>query len=158
MTKWDTLDSDFNHVCNPNFNRLPAHNNGPKEDKLFDALDRYQYDDEVVDSYEAQSLLRATYHTTMGIFDHTKSDISPLALFVVHPNEDTKLTSRRFRRMIQYDEAKILTNYGVSWIEFQQLPLPEAELLIIASRERSMFNAKNQQLGLEPLLVPPTNQ
>ena len=155
MTKWSTLDEDFNHVCNPNFHQLPAHNSGPKEDRLFDALDRYQNDDEVVDNYEAQSLLRATYQTTMGIFDHTKSNISSVALFLVHPNEDTRLTSRRYRRMIQYEEAKVLTNYGVSWNEFQQMPLPEAELLITASRERSLFNVKNQQLGLEPIDAPP---
>lgn len=57
--------------------------------------------------------------------------------------------------MIQYEEAKVLTNYGVSWNEFQQMPLPEAELLITASRERSLFNVKNQQLGLEPIDAPP---
>jgi hypothetical protein len=51
--------------------------------------------------------------------------------------------------MIQYEESKVLANFGVSWVEFEKLTLPHAEMLMTASRERSLFNVKNQQLGLE---------
>jgi hypothetical protein len=43
----------------------------------------------------------------------------------------------------------VLANFGVSWVEFEKLTLPHAEMLMTASRERSLFNVKNQQLGLE---------
>ena len=147
--RWEVLHDDYNHVCNANFREMPMHDGLPKDHRLFDALDRYEKDERVVTNIEAQTLLRATYQTTMGIFDHTQEDVSPIALFLVHPNEDTARTGRRYRRMIQYEESKVLANFGVSWVEFEKLTLPHAEMPMTASRERSLFNVKNQQLGLE---------
>jgi hypothetical protein len=146
--KWETLVNDHNHVCNPNFRELPLVNNHTKETRLFHALERHQLYPDKTDSLEMQFLLRQTYQTVMGIHDHIKTD-NPLALVVVHPNEDTRLTNRRYRRMHQFEESKILTNFGVNWKDFEQMPLHEAETLLTASRERSRLNALNQQLSLE---------
>jgi hypothetical protein len=116
-------------------------------------LDALSQDDDVVDSVEAQLLLRETYQTVMGIYSHVTrhKEPRPMALFAAHPNESTKETSRRFRRMHQFSEAKVMDIFGVSWDKFQEMPFPEAELLLSVARDRNRIDAENQAGGIPKL-------
>lgn len=123
-----------------------------KYEKLNLAFDALSQDDEVLSSIDAQLLLQETYHTVMGVYDHltVRSEPRTMALFAMHPNESTKETSRRFRRMHQFSEARVFETFGVSWDKFQELPFPEAEMLLNVSRDRNRINAENQASGIPP--------
>lgn len=74
-------------------------------------------------SSDAQLLLRDSYETTFGIYNHEVDDPArPMALMAMHPAEDSSTGSLLYERIEQFGEKQVPKWYGLSLKDFLSLP------------------------------------
>lgn len=68
-------------------------------------------------------MLRERYETLYGIYNHDAPDVNrPLASVAIHKAEDASLGSLLYERIEQFEERKIYQRFGISLVEFLELP------------------------------------
>lgn len=76
-------------------------------------------------------LLNKMYEIEFGMFDHTDAQSvkdDPLAVIRAKPEESFITSSHLWDVAKRYAEAKIKERFGISFIEYSNLPMPEARL------------------------------
>ena len=79
------------------------------------------------------------YETLFGICDHTVERVDhPFAVVEMHPAEDNFEFSLLRERMEQFAFHRVNEAFGLSWLEYLQLPCYEAaEIMQIAAVKRT---------------------
>lgn len=92
-----------------------------------------------LDNVDTRIVLQDVYETEFGIFDHLKNSAArPLSSVAMHPAEDINTDSLLEESIRTYVVKGIKELYGLSLIEFLELPMDIiAMLLNIASEEQS---------------------
>lgn len=76
------------------------------------------------------------YETEYGIYNHLgSSGMRPLSSVAMFPSEDVNTNSRLEEMMRTYLKKGIYESYGLSFIEFMDLPIDIVEMLINVSDE-----------------------
>lgn len=90
-------------------------------------------------STDAQLLMMEQYETLFGICDHTIERVDhPFAVVEMHPAEDNFEYSLLRERMEQFAFHRVNEAFGLSWLEYLQLPCYEAaEIMQIAALKRT---------------------
>lgn len=110
-----------------------------------------------VSALAAERLTRTAYQNQYGIFPHhdaRKAQERPLALVAMHPKENSVEGSLRYTYIRLYYQLKIGDIFHVSYHEFFDLPMDEADFLCeIAKRHAQTFektaNEVERQLQLD---------
>ncbi len=122
-------------------------------DPLFDMRKNEQGEDERIDvdgvlrrlidnmprvgSVDAQLLLRDSYETTYGIYDHNQPAAAhPFALILQHWNENTVTLGPMHERMRQYIDGQILKYFGLPFDQFMELPTYVIEMMLTETMAR----------------------
>ena len=74
---------------------------------------------------DAQLLLQDIYESGYGIYNHTQHAVDnsrPLALVAMHWSESNTDQSTLHERIEQFKERQVYQNYGISLIDFLNLP------------------------------------
>jgi len=88
-------------------------------------------------------MLLWTYETMYGIYDHDNDpDKNPLALVTLHPKEDVSEYSELYRTINRFAIHKIHEQFGVSLVEFLNLPRDYVQLLFRISTDTAEANQK----------------
>lgn len=92
-----------------------------------------------MDSLTAKLLLRESYETIYGIFDHERfSDQRPLALVAMHPKENASSHSRLYNTVQRFYNSDIYSATGLSLTDFLNLPREYVELLFAMHTKRAL--------------------
>lgn len=74
-------------------------------------------------SSDAQLLLRDTYETLYGIYNHEADNPArPLAVMGMHAAEDAHTGSLLYERIEQFGEKEVFQFYGLNLVQFLDLP------------------------------------
>lgn len=85
---------------------------------------------DVLNSDEAQVLGSLVYDIAYGIHDHNNPmSTNPLASVMQHPAEDYSSHSGLYRTIERYERQKISENFGLSLIEYLDLPRYVVDML-----------------------------
>lgn len=88
-------------------------------------------------STDAQLLLRDSYETLYGIYNHAGAEgLDPLALVMMNPSENTVLRGPLRVRMKEYIDKGIQKYFGMSFDKFIDQPTYVIELMLIEANER----------------------
>lgn len=88
-------------------------------------------------STDAQMVLREAYETTYGIYNHNdKTAPRPLALVAMHPSENATVGSTLYERIDQFVELAVIKHFGLSLIEFFELPTDIAKRVLEIAQVR----------------------
>lgn len=97
-------------------------------------------------STDAQLLMLEQYETLFGIFDHNKPGVSasnPFAVVELHAAEDVYTYSLKRERMEQFMFHGVKDAFGVSWLEYLQLPAADAQEMMIMAAQRKAKEDNN---------------
>lgn len=94
-------------------------------------------------STDARLWLLQQYETAYGIFNHD-ADSSPesMSLVRMHLAEDPIIGFGLRERMSQFEERNVYGAFGVSWVEFKELPTYECMMLLELAEKRQKTNAQ----------------
>lgn len=94
-------------------------------------------------STDAELLLREAYEITYGLFNHDDMTVDrPLALVAMHPGENTAVGSTLYGRIEQFAELEIAKYFGISLIEFFELPTDVVNKIMETSAGRQAVERK----------------
>jgi hypothetical protein len=118
---------------------------------ISEVLDNLLHSVPQVDSTTAQLIMLENYETVYRIFDHTVEKVDhPFALVEMHPAEDNISESLLRERMRQFAFHDVNGAFGVSWLEFLELPTDHAtEILLIASEKKAKDDKSASTLANE---------
>lgn len=99
-----------------------------------------------------QILLREAYDIAYEIYDHRNgSPNRPLALVAHHPKEDYGRHSLLYRTIERYRKYEIYKHYGLSLVEFLELPRDIVEFMFETLSEEAKREAPRLQREIEAL-------
>ena len=105
-----------------------------------------------LDSIQAQIVLRDAYDTSYGIYDHSAQNPNrPMALVGMHPAENTTYHSRLYNTIRRYKTYDIKTAFGLSLVEFLELPREISSFLLNLQAESKQSENSKQQRALDEL-------
>lgn len=87
------------------------------------------------DYVDATVLKSAIYETASGIFDHTSPEANPLSSVAMHPAEKYVESSGMYDSIRKYTERGIKDRYGLSLIEYLELPREFQNMLTLRGLE-----------------------
>lgn len=98
--------------------------------------------------------LAEIYDTTMGIYNHG-DDVAraarPLALVELHPKEDTTTYSPLYRRIAEFHNLKVAESWGLSLVEFLNLPHEYVEYILKLTRRAASVSGKQASDALRAM-------
>lgn len=80
--------------------------------------------------YELDIVLNESYEQSYGIFDHNSSNAHPLSIVSMHENERYTEGTGLYNLIARYLKHPIKDRFGLSLIEFMNLPREYTEELI----------------------------
>ncbi len=88
------------------------------------------------------------YDSTYGIYDHTSPTASPMAVFAMHPHEDTITNNHLVTLMFRIMASKLPEYTNCSLTDLLEYPRPILmQLLVRAEEETTTKNAKLSNLA-----------
>lgn len=102
-------------------------------------------------SVDACIIMRDFYENEFGIFPHfNKKYARPLSSVEIHPSEEIVENSLLEEAIYMFVKNKIKDTFGISLIEFFNLPLDVIKLLVkISNEEHSSSNALSENIEKE---------
>lgn len=102
--------------------------------------------------------LAEIYETTSGLYNHgdvVGREARPLALVELHPKEDTSTYSPLYRRMAEFHQLKIAEGWGLSLVEFLNLPYEYVEYILKLSKRDAAVAGKEATDALREMRKGP---
>lgn len=110
-------------------------------------LEEYLSRDSKLDNIAAQMVIRDAYETQFGIHDHANPRSNPLALVECHEKENFHEYGALYRTFYQYHLYEVHKEWGVSIVDFLNMPREFCSLMLRISAEKAakMTPSLNQQ-------------
>lgn len=99
-----------------------------------------------LDGYSASIVTLEAYDETYGIADYSYDDPrNPMALIAMHPKEDYLTNGRMERTIKSYAKYRVLKHYGISLLEFLDLPRHISQVIMDDCLEREKSEGKKAE-------------
>lgn len=109
-------------------------------------LDKILEQGKQLDNIAAQVVMRDAYETQYGICDHGSPSANPLALVEYQAKEDVSEYGTLYRTFYQYHLYEVHKEWGVSIVDFLNMPREYCALMLrISSEKAARMTAETQK-------------